>query len=196
MFFAMQLVFADCLLFWSALFGLQWSLPAQLVLLAAGLRSVGSFSWLVQMRPPTSSQRGGRYCFGRKTLLVMVGAPAVLMLVASTHSISHRRVPIGPLGARTTLDSAVPGSLDGTFSRSLSAPQLSVSDTNSLEYGCADAFLVFGLSLAPMLIWGLSMARCGPCQTQVTINLLTTSVRWPLLGRRAGSCRARCQVTK
>ena len=99
MFFAMQLVFADSLLFWSALFGLQWSLPAQLVLLAAGLRAVGSFSWLVQMRPPTSSQSGGRCWFGRKTVLLMVAAPAVLMLVASTHAITHRRVPIGPLGA-------------------------------------------------------------------------------------------------
>ena len=37
MFFAMEMVFIDGLLFWSTLIGLQWSLPAQLVLIAAGL---------------------------------------------------------------------------------------------------------------------------------------------------------------
>jgi len=36
-FFAMEMVFIDGLLFWSTLIGLQWSLPAQLVLIAAGL---------------------------------------------------------------------------------------------------------------------------------------------------------------
>lgn len=101
MFFAMQIVFADGLLFWSALFGLQWSLPAQLVVSAACLRWAGSLSWLVQMRLSSSaSSQGDRSRFiGAKMLLFMMGAPVVLMLVASTHAISHRRVAIGPLGA-------------------------------------------------------------------------------------------------
>ena len=34
-----------------------------------------------------------------------------------------------------------------------------------------------------MLIWGLNMARCDPCQTQVTIDLLTANIFvWSLLG--------------
>ena len=56
-YFAMQIVFADGLLFWSALIGLQWSLPAQLVLLAAGMRWVGSFGWLTQVRRRRTSER-------------------------------------------------------------------------------------------------------------------------------------------
>ena len=55
------------------------------------------------------------------------------------------------------------------------SPHLSVADKCSLECWCADVFLVFGLSLAPILIWGLRMTRCEPCQTQPMHNFLTTS---------------------
>lgn len=43
MFFAMEIVFVDGLLFWSALIGLQWSLPAQLVLIGYDSQNVDAF---------------------------------------------------------------------------------------------------------------------------------------------------------
>jgi hypothetical protein len=193
-YFAMQIVFADGLLFWSALIGLQWSLPAQLVLLAAGMRWVGSFGWLTQVRgqrrasertsertngrrvcdavvswkaiicpdrlgtstternitpsvpaffpqifsawlaqmrrregsssdevAASANQEGSNVIGGKTLLMLMVGAPAVLMLMASTHAITHRRVAVSPLGApqplvafcpaRCALSSVLPSAL-------------------------------------------------------------------------------------
>ena len=68
MFFAIVLVLLDGLLFLSTLFGLDKSPPSQsglfqlqawgplLVLVAGGLRWVGSYAWLCQMKLPPAAE--------------------------------------------------------------------------------------------------------------------------------------------
>ena len=66
-------------------------------------------AWLAQMRrregsssdevAASANQEGSNVIGGKTLLMLMVGAPAVLMLMASTHAITHRRVAVSPLGA-------------------------------------------------------------------------------------------------
>eukprot|EP01043_Picozoa_sp_COSAG02_P011267 COSAG02_NODE_412_length_22836_cov_41.209966_11_plen_178_part_00 len=104
MFFVTQLLVADGLFFWAALFGLQFhssvhsGLPVQLVLLAALVKFAGSLGWVWSMSRETGEAPAGpeldrihnRWVHVAKHALI--GVPGALLAVASGHKIDHRRV--------------------------------------------------------------------------------------------------------
>lgn len=104
MFFVTQLLVADGLFFWGALFGLQFhssihsGLPVQLVLLAALVRLAGSLGWVWSMSRDTREIPAGaeldrihnRWMHVAKHGLI--GGPGVLLALASGHKIDHRRL--------------------------------------------------------------------------------------------------------
>ena len=92
-----QLILVQGLFFWSALLGLEWSLPAQLTIFGGGLALGMSLAWVWSLR--------GEYMemdeMHGQVVSVLKHAPitahALLLIMASQFTVEHHRVALTPV---------------------------------------------------------------------------------------------------
>jgi hypothetical protein len=89
-----QLVLLDGLFFWSALFGLEWRLGSQLILLGGAVRLGASLAWIWGLKSARGELDKIHHCVVSVIKHAAISISAAVFLGAATQPIAHHRIAI------------------------------------------------------------------------------------------------------